>query len=95
MTINSDRNPSANNSSEDDDVEDGTYMSSLWAHPHGKGLASPSSSRAARDEKEDGGNGNDGAEGDDDEVFDVEEINPVTPRVSNPHDYVNHLFKRP
>jgi hypothetical protein len=20
---------------------------------------------------------------------------PVTPRVSNPHDYVNHMFKRP
>jgi hypothetical protein len=95
MTISGDRNPSANSSSEDDDVEDDTYMSSPWAHPHGKGLTSPSSSRAARDEEEDGGNGNDGAEGDDDEVFDVEEINPVTPRVSNPHDYVNHMFKRP
>jgi hypothetical protein len=84
MTINGDPNPSANNNSEDDDVEDDTYMPSPRARPHEKGLASASSSGAARDEEEneeeeDGGNGNDGAEGDDEEdeeVFDVEEINP-------------------
>jgi hypothetical protein len=84
MTINDDPNLSANSSSEDDDVEDDTYMPSPRAHSHGKGLASASDSGAARDEeeikeKEDGGNENDGAEGDDDEedeeVFDVEEIN--------------------
>jgi hypothetical protein len=80
MTISGDPNPSANSSSKDDDVEDDTYMTSLWARPHGKGLASASSTGATRDEEEDGGNGNDGAEGDeeeeDEEVFDVEEINP-------------------
>jgi hypothetical protein len=81
MTINGDPNPSANSSSENDDVEDDTYMPSPRAHPHGKGLASASGSGTARDEEEieeeeDGGNKNDGAEGDDDEeVFDVEEIN--------------------
>jgi hypothetical protein len=52
MTISGDPNPSANNSSEDDDVEDETYMPSLRARPHGKGLASASDSRAARDEEE-------------------------------------------
>jgi hypothetical protein len=87
MTISGDPKRSANNSSEDDDVEDDTYMPSSWARPHGKGLASASSSGAARDEEEieeeeDGGNGNDGAEGDDDEedeeVFVVEEINPTS-----------------
>jgi hypothetical protein len=25
----------------------------------------------------------------------MEEMDSVTPRVSNPHDYVNHMFKRP
>jgi hypothetical protein len=49
MTINGDPNPSANNSSKDDDVEDDTYIPSPWAHPHGKGLASASSSGAVRD----------------------------------------------
>jgi hypothetical protein len=87
MTISGDLNPSANNSSEDDDVEDDTYMPSPRARPHGKGLASASGSGAVRDEEEieeeeDGGNENDGAEGDDDEedeeVFDVEEINPTS-----------------
>jgi hypothetical protein len=83
MTISGDRNPSANISSDDDDVEDDTYMPSFRARPHGKGLASASGSGAARDEEEiedeDGGNENDGAEGDDDEeVFDVEEINPTS-----------------
>jgi hypothetical protein len=78
MTISGDPNPSTNNSSEDDGVEDDTYMPSPQAHPHEKGLASASTSRATRD----GGNGNDGAEGGDDEedeeVFDVEEINPTS-----------------
>jgi hypothetical protein len=87
MTINGDPNPSANNSSEDDNVEDDTYMPSPRARPHGKGLASASGSRAVRDDEEikeedDGGNENDGAEGDDNEedkeVFDVEEINPTS-----------------
>jgi hypothetical protein len=86
MTISSDTNSSANNSSDGDDVEDETYMPSPRARPHGKGLANASGSRAARDEEEieeeeDGGNENDGAEGDDDEdeeVFDVEEINPTS-----------------
>jgi cobalamin biosynthesis protein CobT len=88
MTIIGDPNPSANCSSNDDDVEDDTYMPSPRARPHGKGLASASSSRAATDEEEieeeeDGRNENDGAEGDDDEedeeeVFDVVEINPTS-----------------
>jgi hypothetical protein len=87
MTISGDPNPSANSSSEDDDVEDDTYMPSPRARPREKGLTSASSSRAARDEEEieeeeDGGNGNDGAKGDDEEedeeVFDVEEINPTS-----------------
>jgi hypothetical protein len=36
MTISGDPNPSANNSSEDDDVEDDTYMPSPQVHPHEK-----------------------------------------------------------
>jgi hypothetical protein len=52
MTISGDPNPSANSSSEDDDVEDDTYMPSPWARPHGKGLASASSSGAVMDEEE-------------------------------------------
>jgi hypothetical protein len=68
MTINGDPNPSANNSSEDDDVQDDTYMPSPRAHPYGKGLASASDNGIVRDEQEieeeeDGGNKNDGAEG--------------------------------
>jgi hypothetical protein len=87
MTISGDPNPSANNSLEDDDVKDDTYMPSLRAHRHRKGLASASGSGAGRnedeiEEEEDGRNENDGVEGDDDddedeEVFDVEEINPT------------------
>jgi hypothetical protein len=86
MTISGDLNPSANSSSEDDDVEDDIYILSPQARPHGKGLTSASSSGAPRDEEEieeeeDGGNRNAGAEGDDgeedEEVFDVEEINPL------------------
>jgi hypothetical protein len=86
MTISDDPNPSANNSSKDDYVEDDTYMPSPRARPHEKGLASASGSGVGRIEEEikeeDGGNENDGAEGDDDEedkeVFDVEEINPTS-----------------
>jgi hypothetical protein len=87
MTIIGDPNPSANCSSNDDNVEDDTYMPSPQARPHGKGLTSASSSEAATDEEEieeeeDGRNENDGAEGDDDEedeeVFDVVEINPTS-----------------
>jgi hypothetical protein len=44
MTISGDPNPSANNYSEDDDVEDDTYMPSPRARPHEKGLASASGS---------------------------------------------------
>jgi hypothetical protein len=87
MTISGDPDPSTNSSSEDDDVEDDTYMPSPWARPHGKGLTSASGSEVVRDEEEieeeeDGRNGNDGAEGDeeeeDEEVFYVEEINPTS-----------------
>jgi hypothetical protein len=84
MKISGDPNPSANSSSEDDDVEDDTYMTSPRARPHEKGLTSASGSGAGRDEEEikeeeDGGNENDGAEGDEEEeVFDVEEINPTS-----------------
>jgi hypothetical protein len=87
MTINGDPKPSANSSSEGDDVENGTYMPSPRARPHGKGLTSASCSEVARDEEEieeeeDGGNKNDGVEGDndeeDEEVFDFEEINPTS-----------------
>jgi hypothetical protein len=86
MTISGDPNPSANNSSEDDDAEDDTYMPSPRDRSHGKGLTSASDSGAVRDkeeieDEEDGENENDGAEGDDDEdgeVFDVQEINPTS-----------------
>jgi hypothetical protein len=89
MTISGDPNPSANSSSEDDDVEDDTYMPSPRARTYRKGLANASSSGAARgeeeiEEEEDSRNGNenDGAEGDDDEkdeeVFDAQEINPTS-----------------
>jgi hypothetical protein len=44
MTISGDPNPSANNYSEDDDVEDDTYMPSPRARPHEKGLVSASGS---------------------------------------------------
>jgi hypothetical protein len=87
MIISGDPNPSANSSSEDDDVENDTYMPFPRARRHGKGLACASSSRAGRDEEEieeeeDGGNSSDGAEDDDEEedeeVFDVEEFNPTS-----------------
>jgi hypothetical protein len=65
--------------SEDDDVEDDTYVHSPWAHVHGrgKGLASSSGSGTARDEeiKEEAEEGDgDGEE----EEFDVEEIHPLS-----------------
>jgi hypothetical protein len=79
MTISGDPNLNNSSSSSNDDIEDDTYMPSPWAHPHGKGLASPSGSGAARDdeieeEAEEGPDGDDGEE--EEEVFDVEEINP-------------------
>jgi hypothetical protein len=40
MTISGDPNPDNSSSSSDDDIEDGTYMPSPRARPHGKGLAS-------------------------------------------------------
>jgi hypothetical protein len=52
VTISGDPNPSANNSSEDDDGEDDTYMPSLWARPHEKGLTSASDSGPVRDERD-------------------------------------------
>jgi hypothetical protein len=39
MTINGDLNPDNSSNSSDDDTEDNTYVPSLRAHPHGKGLA--------------------------------------------------------
>jgi hypothetical protein len=60
-------------SSEDDDVEDETYVLSPRAHGRGKGLASGSGSGATRDDEEI----EEEAEGDEEEeVFDVEEILP-------------------
>jgi hypothetical protein len=69
-------------SSEDDDVEDETYVPSPRAHPHarGKGLASASGSGAVRDdeiEEEDDVNDGDNGE-EEEETFDVEEINPTS-----------------
>jgi hypothetical protein len=65
-------------SSEDEDVEDETYMPSPRVHPHGKGFASASGSEVVRDEEieeEDDGADGDNGEGEE-ETFDVEEINP-------------------
>jgi hypothetical protein len=67
MTISGDPNPDNSSSSLDDDIEDDTYVPSPRAHPHGKGLASASGSRARRDdeieeEPEEGAIGNDGEE---------------------------------
>jgi hypothetical protein len=79
MTINGDPNPKNSSNSSDDDIEDGTYVPSPRAHPHGKWLTSASGSGAGRDdeieeEAEEGADGDDGE--DEEEVFDVEEINP-------------------
>jgi hypothetical protein len=64
-----------NNSNSDEDVEDETYVSSLWACPHGKGLTSAIGSGVTRDEEiEEEDDGSDGEE--EEEIFDVEEINP-------------------
>jgi hypothetical protein len=81
MTISGDPNPNANISSEDDDVEDDTYMPSPRAHPHGQGLvgASDSDNGAVRDEEieeeveEEGGGDDDEGE---EETYVVDEINP-------------------
>jgi hypothetical protein len=65
-------------SSEDEDVEDETYMPSPQVRPHGKGFASASGSEVVRDEEieeEDDGADGDNGEGEE-ETFDVEEINP-------------------
>jgi hypothetical protein len=79
MTISGDPNPNNSSSSLYDDIEDDTYVPSPWARPYGKGLASASGSRAARDdeseeEAEEGADVDDGEE--EEEVSDVEEINP-------------------
>jgi hypothetical protein len=72
-------------SSEDNDVEDDTYVPSPRAPicGRGKGLASASGSRVARDDKieeeeedDDGNDGDDGEEGE--KTFDVEDINPTS-----------------
>jgi hypothetical protein len=79
MTISGDPNPDNSSISSDDDIEDGTYVPSPWARPHGKGLTSASSSGAGRDDEieEEAEEGADGDEGEEEEdVFDVEEINP-------------------
>jgi hypothetical protein len=60
-------------SSEDDDVEDETYVPSPRAQPHsrGKGIASGGSGAAEIEEE---GGGDEGEK--EEEIFDVEEINP-------------------
>jgi hypothetical protein len=73
-------------SSEDNDVEDDTYVPSPRApiRGRGKGLASASGSRVARDDKieeedNDDDDGNDGDDGEEEEeTFDVEKINPTS-----------------
>jgi hypothetical protein len=76
MTIDGDPNPDNSSSSSDDDIVDGTYVSSPRARPHRKGLASASGSGVGRDDEveEEAKEGADGEEEED--VFDVEEINP-------------------
>jgi hypothetical protein len=78
MTVEENPSPAREvESSEDEDVEDETYMPSPRVRLHGKGLASTSGSGAARDEEiEEKDDGNDGANGEEEEVFDVEEIIP-------------------
>jgi hypothetical protein len=63
-------------SSEDEDVEDETYMPSPWAHPQGRGKGLASGSRTAgviTEIEEENDDGND--EEEEEEVFDVEKIN--------------------
>jgi hypothetical protein len=79
LIIGGDPNPDISSSSSDDDIEDGTYVSSPRARPHGKGVASASGSGAGRnneieEEAEEGADDDDGEE--EEEVFDVEKINP-------------------
>jgi hypothetical protein len=80
MTIEENPSPTREEEgSEDDDVEDDTYVPSPQApiHGRGKGLTSASGSGVARDEEieeeaeEDNGDG-------EEEVFDVEEIRPLS-----------------
>jgi hypothetical protein len=59
-------------SSEDDDVEDETYVPSPWAQPHSRGKGIASGSGAIEIEEEGGGDEGEEVE----EIFDVEEINP-------------------
>jgi hypothetical protein len=63
-------------SSEDDDVEDETYVPSPWAQAHsqGKGITSGSGGGSGAAEIEEEGGGDEGEE--EEEMFDVEEINP-------------------
>jgi hypothetical protein len=77
MAISGDPSPSNSTSNSDDDIEDDTYVPSLRARPHGKGLSSVSGSGAARDDKieEEAEEGADGEEEEEEELFDVEEIN--------------------
>jgi hypothetical protein len=76
MTISGDPNPDNSSSSSDDDIEDDTYVPSLRAHPHGKGLTSASGSGAGRDDKIEE-EVEEGADGEEEKgVFYVEEINP-------------------
>jgi hypothetical protein len=65
-------------SSEDDDVEDYTYVPSPWATIHGcrKGLASGSGGGSGAVEIEEEDDGADGDNGEEEEIFDVKKINP-------------------
>jgi hypothetical protein len=64
-------------SSEDDDVEDDTYMPSPWAPIHGRGkvLASGSGAVEIQEEEEEE---EEEEEGEEEETFDVEEITPTS-----------------
>jgi hypothetical protein len=81
MSIEGDPSPEREEEdSEDDGVEDETYVLSPQAHPHGrgKGLVRASGSGVARDkeieEEVEEDDGDDGEE--EEEVFDVEEFDP-------------------
>jgi hypothetical protein len=79
MTISGDPNPDNSSSRSDDDIEDGTYVPSPRAQPHGKGLASASGSGMGRDdeiEKEVEEEADDDEGEEEEDVFDMEEINP-------------------
>jgi hypothetical protein len=77
MTIESEQSAAREEaSSEDDDVEDETYVPSPRAQPHGRGngIASGSGGGSGAIEMEEEGGGDEGEE--EEEIFDVEEINP-------------------